>query len=60
MVAKGDYSFDRVNVSAQRAGPESPRDWLASLIRTRRECGEIGVGDQRVLDTGGDAVLGLG
>jgi maltose alpha-D-glucosyltransferase/alpha-amylase len=32
---------------------------LAALIRTRRECGEIGSGDCRILETGSDAVLGL-
>jgi maltose alpha-D-glucosyltransferase / alpha-amylase len=32
---------------------------MASLMRTRRECGEIGVGSWKPLATGDDAVLGL-
>ena len=59
VLAEGDYGFERVNVATQRSDPGSLLNWLASLIRTRRECGEIGAGSCRVIDTGNDAVLGL-
>jgi maltose alpha-D-glucosyltransferase/alpha-amylase len=59
MVSDGDYGFERVSVSAQRADPSSLLNWMAGLMRTRRECGEIGAGSWRALDTGDDAVLGL-
>jgi maltose alpha-D-glucosyltransferase/alpha-amylase len=59
MVANGEYGYERVNVGTQRADSGSLLNWLAGLMRTRRECGEIGVGDWSVLDTGDDAVLGL-
>jgi maltose alpha-D-glucosyltransferase/alpha-amylase len=32
---------------------------MAGLIRTRRECGEIGAGRCHLIDTGNDAILGL-
>ncbi len=55
----GEYAFERVNVGTQRADPDSLLNWMAALIRVRRECGEIGVGRWQVLDTGDEAVLGL-
>ncbi len=55
----GDYGYERVNVGSQRAVPGSLLNWLAALMRTRRECGEIGGGTWKPLDTGDDAVLGL-
>ena len=42
-----------------RADSRSLLNWLAALTRTRRECGEIGVGAWRVLNPGDDAILGL-
>lgn len=59
MLAEGDYGYETVNVAAQRADSDSLLNWLASLIRARRECGEIGAGVWQALDLGDDAVLGL-
>jgi maltose alpha-D-glucosyltransferase/alpha-amylase len=59
MNAGGAYGFERVNVASQRAAADSLLNWLAALMRTRRECAEIGVGACKPLDTGDDAVLGL-
>jgi maltose alpha-D-glucosyltransferase/alpha-amylase len=59
MLPGGDYGYERVNVATQRADPDSLLNWLARLIRVRRECGEIGVGSWKVLETGNDAVLCL-
>jgi maltose alpha-D-glucosyltransferase / alpha-amylase len=59
MIAEGDYAYQRVNVGVQRGDPGSLLNWMSSLMRVRRECGEIGVGTWKVLPTGDDAVLGL-
>jgi maltose alpha-D-glucosyltransferase/alpha-amylase len=59
MLADGDYGYETVNVAAQRANSDSLLNWLASLIRARRECGEIGADVWQALDLGDDAVLGL-
>nr|MBA2278097.1 trehalose synthase [Chloroflexia bacterium] len=59
MVAGGDHGFERVNVATQRADSDSLLNWLATLMRTRRECGELGAGSWRAIETGADAVLGL-
>ena len=55
----GAFGYERVNVAAQRADPDSLLNWLAGLIRVRRECGEIGTADWTRLQTGHDAVLGI-
>jgi maltose alpha-D-glucosyltransferase/alpha-amylase len=59
MLDQGEYGYQNVNVAAQRADTGSLLNWMAGLIRTRRECGAIGAGRCRVLETGSDAVLGI-
>jgi maltose alpha-D-glucosyltransferase/alpha-amylase len=59
MLSAGEYGYERVNVASQRSDPASLLNRLTMLIRARRECGEIGTGDCRILETGSDAVLGL-
>ena len=59
IVADGDYGFERVSVVAQRNDPDSLLNWLVALIRTRRECPEIGASRCQVIDTGNDAILAL-
>ena len=55
----GEFGWERVNVAAQRAEPGSLLNWMALLIRTRRECGAIGTGDCQLLRTGNEVILGL-
>jgi len=59
VLAGGDYGFEQVAVSRQRGDRDSLLNWLAMLIRVRRECPEIGTGQWSVIDAGDDAVLGL-
>jgi maltose alpha-D-glucosyltransferase/alpha-amylase len=59
VLAGGDYGFEQVAVSRQRGDRDSLFNWLAMLIRVRRECPEIGTGQWSVIDAGDDAVLGL-
>jgi maltose alpha-D-glucosyltransferase/alpha-amylase len=59
MLTGGDYGFERVSVAAQRDNRDSLLNWMATLIRTRKECGDIGTGKCTIIETGNDAVLGL-
>jgi maltose alpha-D-glucosyltransferase/alpha-amylase len=59
ILSGGEYGFERVSVGAERCDPDSLLNWLAGLMRTRRECGEIGTGAGQPIETGDDAVLGL-
>jgi maltose alpha-D-glucosyltransferase/alpha-amylase len=44
MLTSGDYGVAETNVAVQRADRGSLLNWMASLIRTRKECPEIGWG----------------
>jgi maltose alpha-D-glucosyltransferase / alpha-amylase len=47
---RGPYSPKHVNVRAQRTDSASLLGWFEAMIRTLRECPEIGVGTPTVLD----------
>jgi maltose alpha-D-glucosyltransferase/alpha-amylase len=59
MLSGGDFGFEKVSVGALRSDPSSLLNWMATLIRTRRECGEIGSGTWRIVDLKNDAILAL-
>ncbi len=44
------YGYRRVNVTAQRRDPRSLLSWFERMIRTLRECPEVGTGRCSVLD----------
>ena len=48
----------KVNVNAQRRDPNSFMNWIARLIRVRKECMEIAWGECEVLECDADPVLG--
>ncbi|MDQ2683155.1 MAG: alpha-amylase family protein [Chloroflexota bacterium] len=58
-LTEGRYSFRKVNVSSQRADPDSLLNWLAALIRVRKECPQLGTDEPKALDLGDPAVLAL-
>jgi maltose alpha-D-glucosyltransferase/alpha-amylase len=55
----GDYTPPKVNVGLQRGDPGSLLNFMAALMRTRRECSEIGTGKATAIETGSDPVLAL-
>ncbi len=57
-VVEGDFGPERVNVGDQRHDPDSLLNWMERIIRTRKECPELGWGEWRLLETGAEAVLG--
>jgi maltose alpha-D-glucosyltransferase/alpha-amylase len=54
---EGGYAYEHVNVAAQRRDPGSLLNVIERLIRTRKECPEIGWGTWSLLDTGTPSVL---
>ncbi len=44
VVDDGEFGYDKVNVTAQRHDPGSLLAWFERMIRTLRECPEIGAG----------------
>lgn len=59
VVDEGVYSYERVNVEAQRRDPDSLLNWMGRLIRLRKECPEIGWGSWEILRTGSPSVLAM-
>ncbi len=59
VVASGSYSYEAVNVEAQRRDPSSLLRALIELIRLRKECPEIGSGEWELPATGSRHVLAI-
>ena len=59
VIDRGVWSYEHVNVAVQRRDPGSFLNWMAGMIRLRKECPEIGRGRCGILDTGAPNVLGL-
>ncbi len=59
MLSDGDYGFEKVSVSVQRGDPDSLLNWMSSLIRVRKESGEIGAGSWSIVESGSDAVFAI-
>ena len=53
------YGYRHVNVADQRRDPNSLLNWTERIIRTRKECAEIGWGDWTILPRLPDHVLGI-
>jgi maltose alpha-D-glucosyltransferase/alpha-amylase len=59
VIDTGYYSFKHVNVEDQRRDPQSMLNWMTALIRLRKECPEIGLGEWQILDTKNEHILGM-
>jgi maltose alpha-D-glucosyltransferase/alpha-amylase len=59
VVNKGLYGYEQINVESQRRDPTSLLNWMARMIRLRKELPEIGWGTCEILKTGYSSVLGL-
>jgi maltose alpha-D-glucosyltransferase/alpha-amylase len=59
VISDGPYSFQHVNVAAQRRDPNSMLNWMERIIRMRKEVPEIGWGDFSFVRTGSSQVLAM-
>jgi maltose alpha-D-glucosyltransferase/alpha-amylase len=59
VISEGPYSFEHVNVAAQRRDPNSLLNWIERIIRMRKEVPEIGWGDFSFLPSGTPHVLAM-
>ncbi|MFF3864911.1 alpha-amylase family protein [Micromonospora sp. NPDC001898] len=50
VIDKGDFSYEKVNVTAQRGDHKSLLSWFERMIRTLREAPEIGSGSTTHID----------
>jgi maltose alpha-D-glucosyltransferase / alpha-amylase len=59
VLSRGPYSYESVNVEAQRRDPSSLLRWLERMIRLRKETPEIGWGEWQLIATRNRHVLAL-
>ena len=59
LITEGFFGHAHVNVEDQRRDPSSLLNWMTALIRLRKECSEIGMGDWQIIKTGFKQVLGI-
>jgi len=59
VIADDEFGFRRVNVADQRRDQNSLLNWTERIIRTRKECPEIGWGDWKILSRLPEQVLGI-
>jgi maltose alpha-D-glucosyltransferase/alpha-amylase len=59
VIQKGLYGTGNVNVEQQRRDPDSLLRWTARMIRTRKECPEIGWGTWQIVPTRPASVLAM-
>jgi maltose alpha-D-glucosyltransferase/alpha-amylase len=59
VVDGGLFGYQKVNVNAQRRDPDSLLNWLARMIRVRKECTEIAWGECEVIEAGAPSILVL-
>jgi maltose alpha-D-glucosyltransferase/alpha-amylase len=59
VITDGAYSFQHVNVAAQRRDANSLLNWMERIIRMRKEVPEIGWGDFSFLPSGTPSVLAM-
>jgi maltose alpha-D-glucosyltransferase/alpha-amylase len=50
MIDAGEYGYPRLNAMAQQQNPGSLLSWFERMIRTLRQCPEVGLGDCTVVD----------
>ena len=59
LVSDPVYGYEQVNVADQRRDPNSLLNWTERIIRTRKECAEIGWGACTIVPRLPNNVLGL-
>jgi len=59
VISDGPYSFQHVNVAAQRRDPNSLLNWMERIIRMRKEVPKIGWGDFSFLPSGAPEVIAM-
>lgn len=59
IISEGPYSYEHINVAAQRREPDSFLNWMERVIRMRKEVPEIGWGDFSFVPTKTEKVLAI-
>lgn len=57
VISDETYGYQQVNVAALQRDPNSLLNWIERMIRTRKDCPELGWGEYELIETGNPAVL---
>lgn len=59
MINSGPYDYHRLNVEIEKTDPNSLLTWMTHVIRSRKECSEIGTGNWKILPVSSPHVLAI-
>lgn len=59
VVNEGPYRYELLNVETQARQTDSILSWTTRMVRLRKNCPEIGLGDWRILDVGEPSTLAM-
>ncbi|HYH13444.1 MAG TPA: alpha-amylase family protein [Thermomicrobiales bacterium] len=59
ILSEGEFGYREVSVSRERSDRDSLLNWLAALIRVRKESGEVGSAEWSLVGTGNDAIFAI-
>ena len=59
VISNGEYGFRKLNVAFQTRDQSSLLNWNARMIKLRKSCPEIGLGNYSLLDTGSSDILAI-
>jgi maltose alpha-D-glucosyltransferase/alpha-amylase len=59
VIGSGEYGFPAINAEKQWRDENSLLNTIAAMIRVRKSCPEIGLGNATILNSGSDQVLAL-
>jgi maltose alpha-D-glucosyltransferase/alpha-amylase len=59
VIKEGEYGYPKVNVSDQYRDPNSLLSWMGKLIKLRKSCPEIGLGDYAIVDVKSPHVVAI-
>ncbi len=59
VINKGDYGYQNVNAAKQFRDPNSLLSWTSRVIKLRKSCPEIGLGDYTLIDSGSPDILAI-
>ncbi|MGC1480125.1 MAG: alpha-amylase family protein [Chthoniobacterales bacterium] len=59
LIDEGVYDYDRLNVEAQTRQDDSILSWTKRMVRLRKSCREIGLGEWKIVETGSASSLAI-
>ena len=59
VISTGDYGYQKVNAAKQFRDPASLLSWTTRVIKIRKSCPEIGLGEYKLVDSGSPDIFAI-